>query len=68
MAAVTPLMETRGLCRSYGGLKAVDQVDFTLPAGEIRAIIGPNGAGKTTFVSLVCGRTEPTSGQILFDG
>ena len=68
MAAVTPLMETRGLCRSYGGLKAVDQVDFTLPAGEIRAIIGPNGAGKTTFVSLVCGRTEPTSGQIMFDG
>ena len=36
--------------------------------GEIRAIIGPNGAGKTTFVSLVCGRVEPTAGTILFDG
>ena len=36
--------------------------------GEIRAIIGPNGAGKTTFVSLVCGRVEPSSGMIVFDG
>ena len=36
--------------------------------GEIRAIIGPNGAGKTTFVSLMCGRVEPTAGMIVFDG
>jgi branched-chain amino acid transport system ATP-binding protein len=65
---MTPLLVTTDLCRSFGGLKAVDGVDFALDAGEIRAIIGPNGAGKTTFVSLVCGRIEPTSGTIRFDG
>jgi branched-chain amino acid transport system ATP-binding protein len=68
MAAVTPLLTTSNLGRSFGGLRAVDGVDFSLAAGEIRAIIGPNGAGKTTFVSLVCGRIEPTSGSVVFDG
>ncbi len=68
MAAVTPLLETRALSRNFGGLRAVDGVDFTLESGEIRAIIGPNGAGKTTFVSLVCGRIPPTSGAIRFAG
>lgn len=68
MAAVTPLLTTTDLRRNFGGLRAVDGVDFTLAAGEIRAVIGPNGAGKTTFVSLVCGRIEPSSGQIVFDG
>ena len=68
MAAVTPLLSTTNVSRSFGGLKAVDGVDFSLDRGEIRAIIGPNGAGKTTFVSLVCGRIEPTAGRIVFDG
>ncbi len=68
MAAVTPLIETRGLTRHFGGLKAVESVDFKLEEGEIRAIIGPNGAGKTTFVSLICGRIPPSSGEILFAG
>lgn len=62
------LVETHGLGRSFGGLRAVDNVDFSLPEGEIRAIIGPNGAGKTTFVSLICGRVAPTDGTISFDG
>jgi branched-chain amino acid transport system ATP-binding protein len=65
---MTPLLTTRGLSRYYGGLKAVDGVDFAVMPGEIRAIIGPNGAGKTTFVSLICGRVEPTAGSIVFDG
>ena len=65
---MTPLLTTRGLSRRYGGLKAVDEVDFAVMPGEIRAIIGPNGAGKTTLVSLICGRVEPTSGIIVFDG
>jgi branched-chain amino acid transport system ATP-binding protein len=68
MAAIAPLLATHGLSRSFGGLKAVDGVDFSLSKGEIRAIIGPNGAGKTTFVSLVCGRVAPTSGTVLFAG
>jgi len=68
MAAVTPLLTTTDLCRNFGGLRAVDGVTFSLTSGEIRAIIGPNGAGKTTFVSLICGRIEPTAGRIVFDG
>jgi branched-chain amino acid transport system ATP-binding protein len=68
MAAVTPLLTTENVGRAFGGLKAVDDVDFTLMPGEIRAIIGPNGAGKTTFVSLICGRIAPSAGRIVFDG
>ena len=65
---MTPLLTTQALKKNYGGLRAVDGVDFSLLPGEIRAIIGPNGAGKTTFVSLVCGRVMPSSGIIVFDG
>ena len=63
-----PLLTTKGLSRNFGGLRAVDGVDFQLMPGEIRAVIGPNGAGKTTFVSLVSGRIQPSSGMIVFDG
>lgn len=58
------LIETRGLTLHFGGLKAVDGVDFNLKAGEIHALIGPNGAGKTTFVSLLSGRRMAQSGTI----
>jgi len=67
MAAVKPLLITRNLSRSFGGLKAVDMVDFAVASGEVRAIIGPNGAGKTTFVSLIAGRLQPSTGVIGFD-
>lgn len=62
------LLSTSDLSREFGGLRAVDNVDFTLPAGEIRALIGPNGAGKTTFVSLLIGRIAPSTGEIRFGG
>lgn len=65
---MTPLVSTQGLSRHFGGLKAVDNVDFTLMPGEVRALIGPNGAGKTTFVGLICGRLFPSDGTIRFDG
>ncbi len=65
---MTPLLTTEGLSKSFGGLRAVDGVDFSVAPGEIRAVIGPNGAGKTTFVSLICGRIRPTAGAIRFDG
>ena len=65
---MTPLVATQGLSRRFGGLKAVDDVDFAMMQGEVRALIGPNGAGKTTFVSLICGRLAPSSGTIAFDG
>jgi branched-chain amino acid transport system ATP-binding protein len=67
MAAVN-ILEARGLTRHFGGLKAVDKVDFDLAQGEIHALIGPNGAGKTTFVSLLSGRIEAQAGGIAFDG
>ena len=62
------MIETRGLSLSFGGLKAVDGIDFSLNAGEIHALIGPNGAGKTTFVGLLSGRRQPQSGTILLAG
>lgn len=62
------LLETRHLSRSFGGLKAVEDVNFSLEAGEVRAVIGPNGAGKTTFVSLISGRLSPSSGTVIFAG
>lgn len=65
---MTVLLETRNLSRSFGGLQAVSDVNFSVEKGEIRAVIGPNGAGKTTFVSLVSGRIAPSSGTILFEG
>jgi branched-chain amino acid transport system ATP-binding protein len=67
MAAIT-LLSTHGLTRHFGGLRAVDAVDFELIDGEIHALIGPNGAGKTTFVSLLSGRVEPQAGRIIFAG
>ena len=62
------LLSTKGLSKHFAGLKAVEDVDFDLPEGQVRALIGPNGAGKTTFVGLLCGRLEPTYGSVTFDG
>ncbi|MBZ8117974.1 ABC transporter ATP-binding protein [Roseovarius sp. LXJ103] len=62
------ILSTRGLTKSFDGLKAVTDVDFDLPQGQVRALIGPNGAGKTTLVSMICGRIAPSSGRITFDG
>jgi branched-chain amino acid transport system ATP-binding protein len=68
MAPVTPLLETRGLSKRFGGLEAVRGVDFRLDRGEIRALIGPNGAGKTTLVGLISGRLPATAGEVRFAG
>jgi branched-chain amino acid transport system ATP-binding protein len=65
---VSPLLETRGLSKHFGGLEAVGGVDFRLERGEVRALIGPNGAGKTTLVGLVSGRLQPTSGEVRLAG
>ncbi len=67
MAAVT-LLKMSALCKNFGGLRAVRDVDFTLADGEIRAIIGPNGAGKTTLVSVIAGRIRPSDGSVTFKG
>ena len=62
------LLDVRGLRKEFGGLLAVDDVDFRIPRGSIASLIGPNGAGKTTFFNMITGVYKPTSGAILFDG
>jgi ABC-type branched-subunit amino acid transport system ATPase component/ABC-type branched-subunit amino acid transport system permease subunit len=64
----TPLLEVRGLSRRFGGLRAVDNLTFSLSDGEVLGVIGPNGAGKTTLISMLAGAVAPSSGQILLNG
>lgn len=62
---MTPILETKNLTMEFGGLTAVDKVNFNVNQGEIVALIGPNGAGKTTFFNCVTGVYKPTGGDIL---
>jgi len=62
------LLQVDGLHKEFGGLVAVDQVDFTIPLGSIVSLIGPNGAGKTTFFNMLTGVYKPTAGRVVFDG
>src|SRR4030095_5951333 len=61
------ILEVRGLTMRFGGLTAVNKVDFAVEKGQIFSIIGPNGAGKTTVFNAVTGIYEPTEGEVLFD-
>ncbi|MDE2739041.1 MAG: ATP-binding cassette domain-containing protein, partial [Paracoccaceae bacterium] len=65
MAPISHL-STKGLSKNFGGIKAIRNVDFDIPKGQIRALIGPNGAGKSTFVGMISGRIPPTTGEIYF--
>lgn len=56
------------LCKSYGALKAVDDVSFHVAPGEIVGLLGPNGAGKTTTINMILGVLQPTSGAIRIEG
>jgi branched-chain amino acid transport system ATP-binding protein len=62
------VLETRRLCKSFGGVHAVRDVSFSVAAGELLALIGPNGAGKTTCFNLLNGQLTPDSGEVLFNG
>jgi branched-chain amino acid transport system ATP-binding protein len=62
------LVKSRGVTKRFGGLLAVNKVDFDIPRGSIVSLIGPNGAGKTTFFNMITGYYTPTAGQIEFDG
>jgi branched-chain amino acid transport system ATP-binding protein len=68
MTTTAPLLEVRHATRRFAGLVAVDDVSFTLAAGEILGLIGPNGAGKTTLISLISGTLSPSEGDVLFQG
>jgi len=62
------LLDAQQVRVEFGGLVAVNDVDFTIPVGSIVALIGPNGAGKTTFFNVLTGLYRPTAGTVMFDG
>ena len=66
-AAAGVIVETRSLTKIFGGVRAVDGLDFSISDGEIHCIIGPNGAGKSTLFKLLMGIERPTAGTIVLD-
>src|SRR5262245_19235936 len=62
------ILEASGVTKQFGGLTAVNSVDFEIERGSICSVIGPNGAGKTTFFNMITGVYTPTAGTLLFDG
>lgn len=65
---MSAVLRTEGLTKEFGGLTAVEDVDFELEEGELHCIIGPNGAGKTTFFNLISGGLDPTDGTVYLGG
>ena len=65
---MTAVLETRGLSRSFGAIKAVDNVSFSLAKGELLAMIGPNGAGKSTCFNMLMGQLSPSAGEVFLNG
>src|SRR6185437_9533444 len=63
-----PVLEARGLTKSFGGIVANRDINFTVEQGELRGIIGPNGAGKSTFFKMLTCELRPTAGRIMFHG
>ena len=68
MSRPTCCSRRAGVRKEFGGLVAVEDVDFVVPRGSITSLIGPNGAGKTTFFNMLTGAYTPTAGEIVFDG
>ena len=66
--APPPILSVSNLRKSFGGVRAVDDVSFDIAPGELLALIGPNGAGKTTCFNMVGGQLRPDSGRVMFDG
>jgi branched-chain amino acid transport system ATP-binding protein len=64
---MSDLLTATGVRKEFGGLVAVNDIDFTIPGRAIVSLIGPNGAGKTTFFNMLTGVYKPTAGQIIFD-
>ena len=62
------LLEVRGLTKSFGGVRAVNDLSLSVDAGSVVGLIGPNGAGKSTALDLISGFQKPDAGQVIFDG
>src|SRR5499427_809106 len=67
-ATAQPLLQAHGLHKNFGGVKAVSDISFAVPAGSIFAVIGPNGAGKSTLLNLISGVYPPNAGSLSFKG
>lgn len=65
---MSDILVVNGLSKSFGKLKAVDNLSFSVPQGEILGVLGPNGAGKTTLFSLITGEVKPDHGQVVLNG
>jgi branched-chain amino acid transport system ATP-binding protein len=65
---VSPVLETSGLTRRFGGVAAVSGLSFSVEAGQVLGVIGPNGAGKSTLINLITGHVKPSGGRVLVDG
>jgi branched-chain amino acid transport system ATP-binding protein len=63
-----PLLELKGLAKRFGGVVAIDRIDFSIEPRDVLAIVGPNGAGKTTLFHLISGHMAPDAGEIYFQG
>ncbi|MDP9291382.1 MAG: ATP-binding cassette domain-containing protein, partial [Verrucomicrobiota bacterium] len=63
-----PILEVRGVTKSFPGVKALKGVDLTVYPGEIHALVGENGAGKSTLMKILAGAYQPDGGEILLDG
>jgi D-xylose transport system ATP-binding protein len=64
----TPILELRGICKSFGAVQALYEVDFHVSSGEVMALVGDNGAGKSTLIKCIAGIYSIDSGEVLFEG
>ncbi len=68
MENIAPILELRGISKTFPGVRALSNVSFDLRAGEVHALVGENGAGKSTLLSCMNGLLQPNEGEILIDG
>ena len=68
MGNQVPLLETKGIVKDFGGLRALDHVDLVLYPGEVLGLVGENAAGKSTLIKIITGIYPKTAGEIYFEG
>ena len=62
------ILEVHKISKRFGGIKALNNIDFSVRRGEVHALVGENGAGKSTFIKILTGAHAPSEGKIMFDG